>query len=265
MKKFGVMPQETILYGHLVPQNAIYGKIAFTYDRKIKIGERFITDKKGKMVFDKDGKPKIRNLYKTVLTKTGCVYSWEWFKTFTHKDHKESLEVWILYDNASKWQCVHLGDTHFTCMLQDFLLEKVKEWENNGYVFARPQKIVGQPKRRDVQKSYMHRGNPKSWALNPNYITDNIIIDPPHHKTNMDKLHPLNERPVYSSTIKSKSPEQYVKYTRTIIMTDEKGETTKRVIKIKDTVCNNPSNDGYIRNADGKVTTRDGKTIKTGF
>ena len=236
MKKFRVMPQETILYGHLIPQNAIYGKIAFTYDRKVKIGERFITDKKGKMVFDKDGKPKIRNLYKIVPTKTGCIYSWEWFKTFTHKDHKESLEVWILYDNASKWQCVHLGDTHFTCMLQDFLLGKVKEWKNNGYIFARPQKIVGQPKRRDVQKSYMHRGNPKSWALNPNYITDNIIIDPPRSKTNMDKLHPLNERPIVTVKTKASKTVTYVKYTRTIIAKGEDGKEYTIVEKITDTV-----------------------------
>ena len=224
MKKFGIMPQETILYGHLVPKNAIYGRIAFEYDRKIKIGERFITDKKGKMVFDKDGKPKVRNLYKTVPTKTGCVYSYEWFKTFKHKDCKESLAVWVLYDNSSNWQCIHLGDTQFTRLLQDFILKKVKEWENNGYVFARPQKIVGQPYRREVQKSYMCHANPKCWALNSNYITDNIIIDTPRPKSNMDKLHLLDERPMVTVKTKNAKVETYVKYTRTITVKGEGGK-----------------------------------------
>lgn len=241
MKKFGIMPQETMLYGHTVPKNAIYGRIAFTYDRRIKIGERFVTDKKGKMVFDKDGRPKVHNLYKTVPTKTGCVYSWEFFGTYRHKNSDLSLEVWILYDNSRKWQHVHLGDTQFTSMLQDFLLAKMKEWSANGHDFGMmadkfEQRIVGQPKRKDVQTVYMYRGNPKCWALNPNYITDNIIIDPPHSKTNMSKLHPLVEsKPVVAGI----------------------------GWEYDDSKAVHPTNSGFIHNEDGTITTRNGEQVKT--
>ena len=223
MKKFGVMPQETLLYGHIVPKNAIYGRIAFTYDRRIKTGEYFVTDKKGNRILDKKtGEFKTRNTYKTIPTKTGCVYSWEYFGYFKHPDAKLSLEIWILYDNAKKWQCVHLGATQFERLLQDFLLTKMQEWTANGYNFGVMSDkirthIIGQPHRKEVQKDYLYHGNPRSWALNPNYITDNIIIDTTKPKTNMNKLHPINDKPIYRPTKKA------VKV--------EKTESHKRIIK----------------------------------
>ena len=171
------------------------------------------------------------------------------------------------------WREHVLGDCALTRELEKFLTAKIVEnglWSQwDKYEIAEVKLSERRaihdiaPKRKNAQNDYLYKGQ-FGYAVNPNIINENVKARTPIVHGNMDKLHPIDERPVYTPKNKSKKVETFEKYSRTIIVTTDK-KTEKIVTPVKDQVTNNPSNGGYIRHADGKVTTRDGKTVKTGI
>lgn len=277
MKNFNIMKNQQRICGRIIPTNAIYGSLTLKYTRKVPIEKYRVTDKDGHLVFNADGTEKTAWKTRRENCAEKIIYSIETTKMY--RDDKGISHFYVQLGRKNKngdiiWREHVLGDCALTRELEKFLTVKIVEnglwsqWDTYKIEDVRmsERRTIhnSAPKRREVQKDYLFKGQ-YGYFVNPNIINEEVRPRMPIVKTNMDKLHPVDSRPIYSSKTKSKPTEQYVKYTHTIIVVDENGKTSKHIKKIKDTVCNNPANDGYIRHADGTVTTRDGKTIKTGI
>lgn len=265
MKTFNRAVHQQIVRGHVIPQGAFYGKVTLKYEKRTPLEKRVVRDKDGNIIYAKDGTPKMRIKWRIEQCTDTLYYSVE-----TLKKMSGNYIAYIAYENNDEklhWSKRALGECVCTRELNNFIAKKIDEyltanhttWESLIIHVPHVNDFRGiGPKRKEVQKVYIYRGIP---MRNP----DDTDVKPrmPIIHTNMDKLHPIDDKPVYSSRIKSKPVEQYVKYTRTVITIDENGKSEKHISKIKDTVCSNPANSGYIRNSDGTVTTRDGKAVKT--
>lgn len=124
MKQISVAKNQQIIFNHVIPTGSVYGKFTYTYDRRVKTGYKFVTDKNGKQIFNKNGTPKIRILYKEVPTKNTVVYSVESFHTFGSGNH---MFAWVLYENSNNWREMPLGDTPTTKALETLVRNYVKE------------------------------------------------------------------------------------------------------------------------------------------
>lgn len=262
MKAITTCKNQQIIFGHVVPTGAVYGKFTYSYDRHVKTGYKFITDKDGNKIFNKNGTPKMRILYKEVPTKNTVVYSVESFHTFGSGNH---MFAWILYENSNNWREIPLGDTPTTKALEKMVCDYIKEHDlkepAEPHVKTKNIRTIAPKFRQANQFDPVFRMRPEYSGT----INEEVRPRMPIVHTNMDKLHPLDDRPIYTPKNNNRGKtETFEKYCRTTFITI--GTKTEKVVTpIKDTVCNNPANDGYIRHADGTVTTRDGKTIKTGI
>lgn len=126
MKKILVCKNQQIIFGHIVPTGAVYGKVTVSFDRRIKTGVKFITDKDGRQIFNANGTPKMRVLYKEVPTKNTLIYSVESFKTHKFGD-KHHLMAYVLFENGKKWHEIALGDTPITKALEKMVCDYIKE------------------------------------------------------------------------------------------------------------------------------------------
>lgn len=130
MKKISVCKNQQIIFGHIVPTGAVYGKFTYTYDRRVITGYKFVTDKNGKQIFNKNGTPKMRPIIKEVPTKNTVTYSVESFIDYSFKGEKSRhLYAYVLFDNANKWTEIVLGTTPVTQELEKMVREYIKEHE----------------------------------------------------------------------------------------------------------------------------------------
>ena len=130
MKKINVAKNQQIIFNHIVPTGAVYGKVTVSFDRRIKTGYKFIYDKNGVQMFNKNGTPKIKVTWKTVPTKTTVIYSVESFLDYSFKGEKDRhMYAWILFENGSKWTEVALCGTPVYQSIETIVREYI---EKNG-------------------------------------------------------------------------------------------------------------------------------------
>ena len=124
MKKISVCKNQQIIFGHVVPTGAVYGKFTYTYNRRIVTGYKFVTDKNNQHIFNKNGTPKMRAIIKEIPTKNTVMYSVESFHTFGSGNH---MFAWVLYENSSNWREIPLGDTPTTKALEKMVRDYIKD------------------------------------------------------------------------------------------------------------------------------------------
>lgn len=124
MKKISVCKNQQIIFGHVVPTGAVYGKFTYAYDRRVITGYTYVYDKNNKKLFNKNGTPKMRPIIKKIPTKNTVMYSIESFHTFGSGNH---MFAWVLYENSSNWREIPLGDTPTTKALEKMVRDYIKE------------------------------------------------------------------------------------------------------------------------------------------
>lgn len=124
MKKISVCKNQQIIFGHVVPTGAVYGKFTYTYDRRVITGYTYVYDKNNKKLFNKNGTPKMRPIIKKIPTKNTVMYSVESFHTFGSRNH---MFAWVLYENSSNWREIPLGDTPTTKALEKMVRDYIKK------------------------------------------------------------------------------------------------------------------------------------------
>lgn len=131
MKKISVCKNQQIIFGHVVPTGAVYGKFTYNYTRRIVTGYKFVRDKNNRQIFNKNGTPKMRPIIKEVPTTNTLIYSVESFLDYTFKkgDKRRYLYAWVLFDNGKKWQEIAIGTTPVTQELEKMVRDYIKEHE----------------------------------------------------------------------------------------------------------------------------------------
>lgn len=125
MKKISVCKNQQIIFGHVVPTGAVYGKFTYVYDRRVITGYTYVYDKNNRKIFNKNGTPKMRPIIKKIPTKNTVMYSVESFHTFGSGNH---MFAWVLYENSSNWREIPLGDTPTTKALEKMVRDYIKEY-----------------------------------------------------------------------------------------------------------------------------------------
>ena len=69
MKKISVCKNQQIIFGHVVPTGAVYGKFTYVYDRRVITGYTYVYDKNNRKIFNKNGTPKMRAIIKEIVLK----------------------------------------------------------------------------------------------------------------------------------------------------------------------------------------------------
>lgn len=242
MKQFNIVKNQQIVFGHIFPKNAFYGKFTLNWEKTEKIGMKVVKDKNGHTRFNKNGMPIIRNQYKTTKMHNSCVYCVESLQAFKHKD-RICLGAYVLFENAKTWQYMHLGGTKFLDELNKFIVKNILEYSHSiGVELIRLHTAIEEPCINGSKITKPHRRHENKFdnvfRMRPDYsgtINEEVRPRMPMVHTNMDKLHPLDERPMV--TVKAKNPklETYVKYTRTVTVKGEGGESYTITEKITDT------------------------------
>ena len=130
MKQFNIAKNQQIVFGHIFPKNAFYGKFTLNWETTIKTGIKVVKDKKGHTRYNKNGMPIIRNQYKTTKMHNSCVYCVESLQAFKHKDTL-CLGAYVLFENAKTWQYIHLGGSKFLDELNKFIVKNILEYSRS--------------------------------------------------------------------------------------------------------------------------------------
>lgn len=130
MKQFNIVKNQQIVFGHIFPKNAFYGKFTLNWEKIEKIGMRVVKDKNGHTRYNKNGMPIIRNQYKTTKMHNSCIYCVESLQAFKHKD-RICLGAYVLFENAKTWQYMHLGGTKFLNELNRFIAKNILEYSRS--------------------------------------------------------------------------------------------------------------------------------------
>lgn len=207
MKQFNIAKNQQIVFGHIFPKNAFYGKFTLNWEKIEKTGIKVVKDKKGHTRYNKNGMPIIRNQYKTTKMHNSCVYCVESLQAFKHKDAL-CLGAYVLFENSSKWQYVHLGGTKFLDELNKFIVKNILEYSHEvGVELIHLHTAIEEPcingnklfvpKRRSVQKEYIFRGY--GYALRSDIINENVKPRVPIVHTNLDKCKDTAQHERYTS------------------------------------------------------------------
>lgn len=187
MKKISVCKNQQIIFNHVVPTGAVYGKVTVSFDRHIKTGVKFVTDKNGRQIFNANGTPKMKVLYKEVPTKTTVIYSVESFLSYTFKGEKDRhMYAWVLFEGASKWTEVALCGTPVYKSIETMVRDYIKEHalKEPKIASVKPKNCAGTPKRREANKF------DNVFRMRPDYsgtINEEVRPRMPIVHTNMDK------------------------------------------------------------------------------
>ena len=169
--------------------------LCLNWENHIKTGIKVVKDKNGHTRYNKNGMPIIRKKYKTEKMHNSCVYMVDSLETFRHTD-AFCLGAYVLFENSSKWQYVHLGGTKFFDELNKFIVRNVLEYSRNNHIeIIRIHTAIEEPcingnklfvpKRRGVQKEYIFRGY--GYAIRSDIINEDVKPRIPIVHTNLDK------------------------------------------------------------------------------
>lgn len=184
MKKISVCKNQQIIFGHVVPTGAVYGKFTYTYNRRIVTGYKFVTDKNNQHIFNKNGTPKMRPIIKEIPTKNTVMYSVESFHTFGSGNH---MFAWVLYENSSNWREIPLGDTPTTKALEKMVRDYIKDCSLSEpaepHVKTKNIRTIAPKFKQANQFDNVFRMRPENTAT----INENVKPRIPIVHTNLDK------------------------------------------------------------------------------
>lgn len=193
MKQINVAKNQQILFNHVVPTNAVYGRFTFEFTRRVRT-DKVLLDKNGRIIFGENGKPKYR--YKKIPTKTTAVFSVENFTLYKFRNERH-LYAYILYENGQNWHEVALGDTPFSKALEEVVLSYIKEHDlkepERPHIKTKVRSIAPK-RRRENQFDNVFRMRPEYSGT----INEEVRPRMPIVHTNMDKLHPIDDKAVYT-------------------------------------------------------------------
>lgn len=184
MKKISVCKNQQIIFGHVVPTGAVYGKFTYVYDRRVITGYTYVYDKNNRKIFNKNGTPKMRAIIKEVPTKNTVIYSVESFHTFGSGNH---MFAWVLYENSSNWREIPLGDTPTTKALEKMVCDYIKEYvlsePAEPHVKTKNIRTLAPKFRQANQFDSVFRMRPENTAM----INENVKPRTPIVHTKLDK------------------------------------------------------------------------------
>lgn len=184
MKKISVCKNQQIIFGHIVPTGAVYGKFTYVYDRRVITGYTYVYDKNNRKIFNKNGTPKMRAIIKEVPTKNTVMYSVESFHTFGSGNH---MFAWVLYENSSNWREIPLGDTPTTKalekMVRDYIKEHTLSEPAEPHVKTKNTRTIAPKFRQANQFDPVFRMRPENTAM----INENVKPRTPIVHTKLDK------------------------------------------------------------------------------
>lgn len=207
MKKISVCKNQQIIFGHIVPTGAVYGKFTYVYDRRVITGYTYVYDKNNRQIFNKNGTPKIRAIIKEVPTKNTVTYSVESFIDYSFKGEKSRhLYAYVLFDNANKWTEIVLGTTPVTQELEKMVREYIKEHglkePKMVHVKTKNTRVLAPKFRQANQFDNVFRMRPE----NTNTINEELKFNTHcSAASNLKKCHSYDERPIIS--VENKKPE----------------------------------------------------------
>lgn len=184
MKKISVCKNQQIIFDHVVPTGAVYGKFTYVYDRRVITGYTYVYDKNNRKIFNKNGTPKMRAIIKEVPTKNTVMYSVESFHTFGSGNH---MFAWVLYENSSNWREIPLGDTPTTKALEKMVCDYIKEYALSEpaepHVKTKNIRTLAPKFRQANQFDNVFRMRPENTAM----INENVKPRTPIVHTKLDK------------------------------------------------------------------------------
>lgn len=137
MKVFGFMTEQQNIDGHEIPANAVYGRVNLSYMDKHFTGKtRPIFDKNGYPVFNADGTPAMRKVFKMIPKKVEVTYSVEDLFPVTMSDGV-FFRAWYKIGRCGKWHEDVLCLNQITRELNKFIAGKLQGYcdENNKTLF----------------------------------------------------------------------------------------------------------------------------------
>lgn len=199
MKAFNIMKNQQRIYGRIIPTNAIYGSLTLKYTRKVPLEKYRVTDKDGHLVFNTDGTEKYAYKTRRENCAENIVYAIE--TTRMYRDNAGMSHFIVQLGRANKngdiiWREHVLGDCALTRELEKFLTVKLiscglwSQWDTYKIedVKLSERRAIhnNAPKRRDVQKDYLYKGQ-FGYAVNPNITNEDVKSRIPIVHTNLDK------------------------------------------------------------------------------
>ena len=188
MKKISVCKNQQIIFGHVVPTNAVYGKFTYVYNRRVITDYIYVYDKNNRKIFNKNGTPKMRAIIEEVPTKNTVIYSVESFIDYSFKGKKSRhLYAYVLFDNANKWTEIVLGTTPVTQELEKMVREYIKEHGLKEpkivHVKTKNTRVLAPKFRQANQFDNVFRMRPENTAM----INENVKPRTPIVHTKLDK------------------------------------------------------------------------------
>lgn len=233
MKQFNIVKNQQIVFGHIIPKNAIYGKFTYNgvYKKPVDGAFETVKNKHGKVVFTKDGMPKMRQVYKLVPFKNTVIYSLEDFKEYRRSNNK-FCQIYILYADSQKWTLANTDDNATLEKLYEFIKNRLKDQGQYLRLLKSPEKpcingnAITMPKRRNLQKDYLYRGIPMK---NPD-DTDVKFNTHCSGSSNLKACHPIDDRPVYRPKNRPYKPEK--EEVHKILLSDTMADGTPFMVKV---------------------------------
>lgn len=190
MKTFGFMTEQQNIDGHNIPANAVYGRLNLSYMDKHFTGKtRPIFDKNGYPVFNADGTPATRKVFKLIPKKVEVTYSVEDLFPVTMSDGI-FFRAWYKIGRCGKWHEDVLCLNQITRELNKFIAGKLQGYcdDNNKTLFdlcTRVESVktdsnrkkhkmarAAAPRRKVQTADDMPFRGHMCYALNPSIMTD---------------------------------------------------------------------------------------------
>ena len=152
-----------------IPAGSYYGQTRVDYTVKIRDGIDFIYDKNGHTVYNPNGTPKMKVLYKTVKKCHMMTYIVTDTRGIKYPDGTIAFDAWVQYDSRdNKWIHTTLVDNKCLETLNSFILKCEKTTKNlpafgeNTTIGTTGRNIV-KPRRKQVQKTYLYKTHLKPY------------------------------------------------------------------------------------------------------
>ena len=150
-----------------IPAGSYYGRVKIDYTVKIRDKVIFITNKNGQKIFNLNGTPKMKVLYKTADKCHVMTYVITDTIPVVYPNGTRAYNAWVQYDNRdNKWIHTTLIDNACLENLNAFICNRVDNQEtpepakNQVQITTKLHHCT--PKRKQVQKEYLYRARFKS-------------------------------------------------------------------------------------------------------
>ena len=148
-----------------IPVGSYYGRVRIDYTAKVRDKVVFVTNKNGQRVFNSNGTPKMRVVYKIVKKCHVMTYIITDTVPVQYPNGSRAYNAWVQYDDRdNRWVHTTLVDSACLENLNRFICNRVEKMGDNiptpaknvtVYTTGMRQSV---PRRKEVQKQYLYRG-----------------------------------------------------------------------------------------------------------